>query len=540
MNSKQRRAYFKQFDRKRGAYLAWARRIYRSAFRAQYRKWAELGELDANLLDPEPMRRAYDRVWSRVGQEFAVETARQIESGRKSITATRNDYRDSLLNYLATAGANRVQGVNDTTIAKLQSILDNAVRQGLSIADTYRLIGADFSAMAGYRSERIARTEIIGASNRGAYEAGRATGIALNKMWIATVDDRTRDSHRELDGVTIPMNDNFVLIDEGGDVLELTAPGQLDMPMNQFINCFTGDNTVSFEGIKRSIKSRFKGYIYTIKTAGGNQFTATGNHPIMTNAGFVMVDKLKYGSQLAKGSFEVGFGSDFNVNNAPTTFEQVHNTLAVRRGAMRVSGINVNLYGNAFIADDTNIEVINSDLHLWYNIKPKKINFFDKLLFKKTLLRTVSLLRNGLFYSLLVMERFWHTSNSFVRRLNLSRFLLIGHLRPFEKFGFASVSDFNTSLNQPVTDNIPATSESFSNKFFAFTRFVQPNGIVDVDFGSFKPREFDTVVHIDKNYVDAIDVYTIETTNGIYSVNGIIAKNCRCTIAFIPTDSQPF
>jgi hypothetical protein len=104
----------------------------------------------------------------------------------------------------------------------------------------------------------------------------------------------------------------------------------------------------------------------------------------------------------------------------------------------------------------------------------------------------------------------------------------------------ASVSDFNTSLNQPVTDNIPATSESFGNKFFAFTRFVQPNGIVDVDFGSFKPREFDTVVHIDKNYVDAIDVYTIETTNGIYSVNGIIAKNCRCTIAFIPTDSQPF
>jgi uncharacterized protein with gpF-like domain len=232
MNSKQRRAYFKQFDRKRGAYLAWARRIYRSAFRSQYRKWAELGELDANLLDPEPMRKAYDRVWSRVGQEFAVETARQIESGRKSITATRNDYRDSLLNYLATAGANRVQGVNDTTIAKLQSILDNAVRQGLSIADTYRLIGADFSAMAGYRSERIARTEIIGASNRGAYEAGRATGIALNKMWIATVDDRTRDSHRELDGVTVGRDDSFRV---GQDWME--TPGDLSAPPENVCNC---------------------------------------------------------------------------------------------------------------------------------------------------------------------------------------------------------------------------------------------------------------------------------------------------------------
>lgn len=239
MNSNERRAYFKQFDRKRAAHLVWARAQFRRAFRTQFREWLKLDVLDSDLLDPEPMERAYRIVWSKVGQDFAVSTAQTIETGRKSITATRNDYRASLLSYLATNGAERVTGVNQTTKDKLRAILNNAVNQGLSIAETNRLIRSEYNVMTNYRAERIARTEIIGASNRGAYEAGRATGIQLNKIWIATVDDRTRDSHRELDGTSIEQSELFRV---GSEWME--TPGDVTASPENFINCRC---TIAFE-----------------------------------------------------------------------------------------------------------------------------------------------------------------------------------------------------------------------------------------------------------------------------------------------------
>jgi hypothetical protein len=44
----------------------------------------------------------------------------------------------------------------------------------------------------------------------------------------------------------------------------------------------------------------------------------------------------------------------------------------------------------------------------------------------------------------------------------------------------------------------------------------------------------DKVVSIDTHNVDNIDVYTLETDESIYNVNGIISSNCRCTQIYEP------
>jgi len=54
----------------------------------------------------------------------------------------------------------------------------------------------------------------------------------MKKMWVATLDDRTRDAHGALDGVTIELKDSFHS-DTGGSGME---PGSMGTPEDD-INC---------------------------------------------------------------------------------------------------------------------------------------------------------------------------------------------------------------------------------------------------------------------------------------------------------------
>ena len=57
-----------------------------------------------------------------------------------------------------------------------------------------------------------ARTMVTSAENKGrqdGFERAAASGIILKREWIATSDGRTRDWHRELDGVTTAVDEPF-------------------------------------------------------------------------------------------------------------------------------------------------------------------------------------------------------------------------------------------------------------------------------------------------------------------------------------------
>ena len=75
-----------------------------------------------------------------------------------------------------------------------------------------------------WRAALIARTESCSTVNYGALAIYQAEGIHM-KEWIATRDDRTRDSHLVMDGVVIPLEDKFEVPET-----EQTAGGWLDYP----------------------------------------------------------------------------------------------------------------------------------------------------------------------------------------------------------------------------------------------------------------------------------------------------------------------
>ena len=63
----------------------------------------------------------------------------------------------------------------------------------------------DFTRIAETEFHRMYNTGLVDGGN----EIGYETGEYITKTWVAVMDDRTRDQHAYLDGMTIPLNDLF-------------------------------------------------------------------------------------------------------------------------------------------------------------------------------------------------------------------------------------------------------------------------------------------------------------------------------------------
>ena len=82
-----------------------------------------------------------------------------------------------------------------------------------------------------HRRELIARTETMRASNAGAQALYRNWGVR-RKEWLATEDNRTRDSHREANGQVVGIDEPFIV---GG--AEMMQPGDSNAPLSETVQC---------------------------------------------------------------------------------------------------------------------------------------------------------------------------------------------------------------------------------------------------------------------------------------------------------------
>ena len=98
-----------------------------------------------------------------------------------------------------------------TGATKVQMIVENGLTEGLP----YKEIAKQIDASTGFgpaRSMVIAQTEANRAGNLGTQNAmneAAVAGVKLQKMWMSSLDDDVRDTHKELEGVTIGVNEMF-------------------------------------------------------------------------------------------------------------------------------------------------------------------------------------------------------------------------------------------------------------------------------------------------------------------------------------------
>ena len=120
--------------------------------------------------------------------------------------------------------------VNTETARLLIQEVEEAIVGGESIRQIQTRVERVFEFADVVRSERIARTEVQAAMNEAAVETYRQSGVVDRKIWLATLDERTRDAHLEAHKQIVALEANFLV---GGEAISHPGEGR---PGNA-INC---------------------------------------------------------------------------------------------------------------------------------------------------------------------------------------------------------------------------------------------------------------------------------------------------------------
>lgn len=95
---------------------------------------------------------------------------------------------------------------------QIQSVMMQSLLQGESIGKIANRLAVAVGDSNKVGAIRNARTMTTGAENAGrvdSYKRAEEMGIKLKQMWVATLDERTRQSHRELDGQSVEPGEVF-------------------------------------------------------------------------------------------------------------------------------------------------------------------------------------------------------------------------------------------------------------------------------------------------------------------------------------------
>ncbi len=142
----------------------------------------------------------------------------------------------------------RIRAVTEEMRSAIQGVVVSAVLGGASVFDAMtditHIVG--LRDLAGFREigttgvsakgERILRTEIMGnlnAAGQARLEELGQTVPGLKKVWMATGDDRTRDSHLAAHGQVRKVDEPFVI----GDGEKAMQPGDPALSAKERINC---------------------------------------------------------------------------------------------------------------------------------------------------------------------------------------------------------------------------------------------------------------------------------------------------------------
>lgn len=128
---------------------------------------------------------------------------------------------------------------------QIRAAIQSGILRGESIGEIANDLQRRIPDMSRKSALRTARTAVTGAQNGGrmdSYKAASDMGIKVRKRWVATKDDRTRKSHRRLDGETVDWDKPF----SNG----LMYPGDRSGPGAEVYQCRCTMRTVEKAGIE--------------------------------------------------------------------------------------------------------------------------------------------------------------------------------------------------------------------------------------------------------------------------------------------------
>lgn len=453
----------------------------------------------------------------------------------------------------------RVQFVNEIKRSLTQSmILGEGMRKAAARLD--RSLGIKPGQRSGFggdfwRTMLIARTEIMRASNLGALAVYEANADVLNGWeWVATRDERTCPICGGLDGKVFKF----------GDMQSIP-------PSGSHLGCILPGNEIELPGqLIAATKSYFVGPAVEILFRDGRRIAVTANHPILTRAGWKRAENITTADYVVRAIDSQGIVLSVNPDNdnRPMVIEDIFETL-MKTSSMSTATMPATaeqFYGDGcFINGDVN--VVFPDGLLLSDRQSALNEPICKHILGDSDARLISFAPDGA------------TLKKFIGRGKVTHAFMGGaeHIVPFFVGGvgpsnvhtFGNIARLNTVFDQTAAQDGTRDAEFDSERLFTLTGEITSDN--SIEMGNVNPvaphgdviffenahdnlsintefaREFvsrfagkialDEVVSI-RNFNFAGHVYDLQVEPyELYICNGVVVKNCRCTIVPVLIDT---
>jgi len=182
----------------------------------------------------------FERFYVRTGTAFAKDTVDKYKSIRLPMETKDEDlWMQEIMEFVRTETGMKISSITrahyDDIVRVSRTVVEQAITQGWGIEKMARTISKDVGVMDLWKARRIARTEVVTASNYGVQVGADDLPGTKEKVWISTFDARSREDHMAMDGQRVGYMDKF---DVAGHMMDW--PGDTSAPPEQVINCRCG------------------------------------------------------------------------------------------------------------------------------------------------------------------------------------------------------------------------------------------------------------------------------------------------------------
>tara|TARA_R110000823_G_scaffold309869_1_gene434403 strand:- start:2357 stop:3964 length:1608 start_codon:yes stop_codon:yes gene_type:complete len=233
----------KELDKAERRQLSSVKSYYKNEYAKGINSFLAEGQTNFQLLFQESdLSKIYRNLYTDIGLQFAKWYAKSydkyLQKGENPLKYA-TQWENTFASFGSAVGAQRVTLVSGTAKQTLIKITQNLMRDpdfmSVGNAEKGRILKSQFNKYSSYQAERLVRTEATNAANFATMESATTIfpGAKMQKEWIASFDDRTRDTHAEVGASEpIPYNDAFMV---GGNFL--MYPGDPSGPAAEVVNC---------------------------------------------------------------------------------------------------------------------------------------------------------------------------------------------------------------------------------------------------------------------------------------------------------------
>ena len=203
-------SFERQLDIAEKKQISIVKRYYKKEYNKGIESFIADGQTNFQLLfDNKDLLKIYRDLYTDIGMRFAkwyVNNFKKFITKAVDTSSFDDIWRDSFGAYGSAVGAQRVTLVAGTAKKTLIDITQRLMRDPefmtLGAVERGRILRNQFNRYSQFQSERLVRTEATAAANFATMQAAQTIfpPEQMQKEWIASFDDRTRDTHSEADG----------------------------------------------------------------------------------------------------------------------------------------------------------------------------------------------------------------------------------------------------------------------------------------------------------------------------------------------------